>query len=505
MSAPLPPKPEQPKPVPPPARPEPSSMKSAIKFLLPFALLLGIVFAVTVFSFYKPVDVVEKDEKGKTALPSTRAIEYFSTTRKWEPPTGTLQPDSTVSLQDVAFTGYYEPGEVTHGTQFWFQTRHPGKVTLKLKGVNCGSCSGARVAAIPPDGAEALLRMTGFSALPFGPVAACPSGMAGAGAFLTSRLEWETHSFQDGSVSYTIPPPPPAGPWSVPWGILELNFKVRPNPRIPLVAKFDTLDEAGQPLQAEDTFTLYYALAQAADVDKSAIDAGELADNTQGRTHVVTVFSTTRAPGDLPGLTARVVNPSGAPPGPFVTVGAPEPVPQTEIPALAADYTARVKHAVKVRSAYRIPVTVVGRVGDARPDIGRLDREVWVDTGVPGTEPQKIAVKALVTGPVTLAGGASELNLGSFKQQAGAAETVVLTTEPAGVPLEVVAGDTRPDFLDVTLKKLPDAGGRGQWQLTVRVQPGRLQGELTDGLVVLELKGPSPQRIRIPVRGRGVL
>jgi len=81
----------------------------------------------------------------------------------------------------------------------------------------------------------------------------------------------------------------------------------------------------------------------------------------------------------------------------------------------------------------------------------------------------------------------------------------VLTTDRPDLALEVVPGASRPEFLDVSLKKLPDAGTRGQWQLTVRVPPNRVQGELTDGLVVLELKGPNPQRIRIPVRGRGVL
>ncbi|QDU20016.1 hypothetical protein [Urbifossiella limnaea] len=478
-------------------------MKSALKYLLPIALLMGIVFAVTVFSWHKPPE--EPDKKDEQLVPTTRALEYFTTTRKWELGDGTLLPDNTTSLQDVAFTGYYEAGEVTNATQFWFRNRHPGPVTLKLAGVNCGSCSGARVAVIPPSAAEVLYRMAGFSVLPFGPVAACPTGMAGAGTVFSNELKWEAHTFLEGNVSYTIPPPATGSPWAMPLGILELNFKVKPNPRVPLSARFATFDEAGQPLQPDDLFSIFYAQSQPAEVDKSAIDAGELADNTQGRTHVVTVYSSTRGPGELPGLTARVINPGGAPPGPFVTTGPPEPVPHAELAALAADYTARAKQPVRVRSAYRIPVTVVGRVGDARPDIGRLEREVWIDTGVPGADPRKISVKAAVTGPVTIAGGATELNLGSFKHQGGAAETVLLSTDQPDAPLVVVPGTTQPDFLDVSLKKLPEGGGRGQWQLTVRVPANRVQGELTDGLVVLELKGPNPQRIRIPVRGRGVL
>lgn len=491
MSAP-PPQPEQPT-----VRPGPSSMKSALKVLLPLGLLLGVVFAVTVFSWHTPPDDPGGDKKSKVAA-TGQGLEFFTASRKYDP-----SPEAT--LQDVVFPGFFEPGETTHATQFWFRSRNPGKLTLKLTAVSCAACSGGRVAPIPADAARALLQMSAVSVLPVGPVAACPTGMAGAGAFLTQSLQWQAHTFLDRSgVVYEIPPAPTDDKWNPGWGILELNFKARANRRDPLQARFMTFDEQDTPL-GQDTFAIDFVSAPAADVDKSAIDVGQLADNSTGQAHAVTVFSSTRAPGELPGLTARVINPTGGEVGPFVTAGAPQPVPAAELPALAADYTAKAKQPVRVLSAYRIPVTIAGKVGDARPDIGRLDRELWVDLGVPGTEPKKVTIRAEVTGSITLAGGATELNLGSFKHQTGAAESVVLTTDRPDAPLEVVAGAARPEFLDVSLKKLPDAGSRGQWQLTVRVPPNRVQGELTDGLVVLELKGPTPQRIRIPVRGRGVL
>jgi hypothetical protein len=69
--------------------------------------------------------------------------------------------------------------------------------------------------------------------------------------------------------------------------------------------------------------------------------------------------------------------------------------------------------------------------------------------------------------------------------------------------LAVVADQCRPDFLDVSLKKLPDDPDRGYYQLTVKVPPKRQYGTIVNGLVVLELKGPKPQRIRIPVTGQG--
>jgi len=490
----------------PPDRREPSSMKSALKVLLPLGLLLGVVFAVTVFSRHVPPEE-DKNTKKSDATTSGQGLEFFNATRKYDGATfpELFAPESRVSLQDVAFTGFFEPSETVHATQFWFRSRNPGKVTLRLTWTSCSACSGGRVAPIPADAARALLQMSAVSMLPLGPVAGCPTGMAGAGAFLTQSLPWQAHTFQEkAGVVYEIPPAPAADPWNPGWGILELNFKARANRRDPLGAKFVTLDEQETPV-GKDSFTIDFVSAHAADLDKSAIEVGELADNSTAQAHVVTVWSSTRAPGDLQRLTARVMNPGGGEVGPFVTAGAPQPVPAAELPALAADFTAMAKQPIRVRSAYRIPVTVVGKVGDLRPDIGRLDRELWVDLGVPGTDPMKVSIRAAVTGPVTLAGGATELNVGSFKHQTGASESVVLTTDRADAVLEVVAGAARPEFLDVSLKKLPDAGSRGQWQLTVRVPPNRVQGELTDGLVVLELKGPTPQRIRIPVRGRGVL
>lgn len=498
------PAPPSPKPARDPDRKEPPAMKSALKIILPLGLLLAVVFAVTYLARYTPPDDEVTTKQDPNAIVTGKGLEFFTTTRRWDPATFSqiFAPESSVSLQDVAFPGFFEPGEVPQATHFWFRNRNPGKVRLRLLGVSCSSCSGGRVAPIPPEAARALLQMAAVSALPLGPVGACPPGMAGTGAFLTNNLKWEAHAFKDGPVEFHVPPPADADGWSPGWGILELNFKVKASP-MTLKAGFATLDEANTPVD-QAGFTIEYAPAVGVEVDKSAIDAGELADNTPAQTHWVTAYSPTRTRADLPDLSVRVVNPGGGDAGPFVTVGRAEPVPDDELTRLAAQLASASGKAARVRSAFRIPVTVAAKVGDARPEIGRLDRELWITANVPGLEPKKVAVKASVTGAIGIAGGATDVNLGSFKQQVGASETVVVTTDPAGAALEVVPGSARPAYVEAGLKKLPDAGSRGQWQLTVRVPPGRHAGEITDGVVVLELKGPSPQRIRIPVRGRGV-
>jgi hypothetical protein len=478
-------------------------MKSFLRILLPLGLLLVVVFAITYFSVMTPGgDPTEKETGlgggGGADTAAGRPLVFFTATRRWDP--------NSSSLADQAFTGFYEPGENPQVTQFWFENRNPFPVSLQLLGVSCSSCSGGRVAPLPPDAARALLQMAAVSALPFGPVAGCPTGMAGTGAFLTSRLEWQAKSFRDGpgAVKYAVPGADDKDGWTPSWGILELNFKVRQGGSNPLKAAFATLAESGAGL-GRDEFSIYYEPAAAFDVDKSAIEAGEMTDNTPAQTHVVTVYSSARGPDELPDLTARVIGPGGGDGGPFVTVGKPEPVPAAELERLAADLTRKTSRAVRVRAAYRLTVTVTPKSGEQRADIGRLEREVFLTANVPGLEPRRVTVRGVVTGPVIGPGGVPEVNLGSFRSQSGASETVVLTTEQPGAVLEVVAGSARPDFLEASVRKVGEVNGRGQWQLSVRVPPGRVQGEVQDGLVVLELKGPTPQRVRVPVRGRGVL
>jgi hypothetical protein len=320
-------------------------MKSALKVLLPLGLLLAVVFAVTFFSRVTPTDV--GGGKKQVVAAADTGLEFFTATRKWDP-----SPDAP--LQDQAFPGYYEPGETVHATQFWFRSRNQGKLTLRVLRVSCSACSGARVAPIPPDAVRGLLQMAAVSALPVGPVAGCPAGMAGAEAVLTSKLEWQGHAFADGvsAAKYDIPPPDRSDPWNAPWGILEVNFKVKPNPSVPLQAMFGVFDE-GEQVVGTNTVSIDFAAVQAIEVDKSAIDAGELADNTPGQAHVVTVYSSTRTAAELPGLSARVVNPAGGEAGPLVTAGRPEPVPPADLTRLAAELTAKAGRPVRVRSAFR--------------------------------------------------------------------------------------------------------------------------------------------------------
>jgi hypothetical protein len=57
-----------------------------------------------------------------------------------------------------------------------------------------------------------------------------------------------------------------------------------------------------------------------------------------------------------------------------------------------------------------------------------------------------------------------------------------------------------PKDFDFVLEKRPDSGGQGHYRLNIVIAPGKVFGQF-DGVVVLEVKGPNPQRIRIPFKG----
>jgi hypothetical protein len=65
-----------------------------------------------------------------------------------------------------------------------------------------------------------------------------------------------------------------------------------------------------------------------------------------------------------------------------------------------------------------------------------------------------------------------------------------------------VPDPTTPDFLEISIEKLTDVTDRGYFRLKVTVPPGKKSGSWS-GFIVLEMKGPKPQRIRIPIRGIG--
>jgi len=471
-------------------------MNSTLKILVPLALLIGGVFALTFFSIYTPRDEEEKIDP--TVAASKKPLQFFASRRQWLPVGG--------SLQDREFPGYFEPGENEYNATFWFANRSTAPVRIQLASVSCDKCSGGQVAAIPTDVTRQILQMTAVSALPQGLVSGFPLGMAGPAAHLDPRrdsLKWQLHMYSKPKeeVVYDVPGATPGDPWTEQWAILDLHFKVKAGSKGALTAVFMT-ESQGSKEQYPEQFEIVYAAAPPFEFDRIAIDVGELTDSSSSQTHEVLIFSSTRKPEELQKqLSFAVTMPPGmsGEPGPFVSFGALIPVPEDKLEELMVRLSQGQKMPVRVQSAFRLPVTISPKVGEAKLDIGRLERVI---AATQGSDTKQIRVSGSMRGPIYLV-GAKEIGFGYFSYADAQIATVNIESERSGLDLAIVKDLTQPKFLKVDLQKQPDEGGRGAFKLKVTIPAKEQLGEIQDGVVVLEAKGPNPQRLRIPITGRG--
>lgn len=478
-------------------------MNSTLKILVPLGLLIAVIFAVTFFSLNVPE---EPDKKAKAASTGEPPLRFFTATRKWDPwdpfAQDAFDPERPrPDIQNRIFPGYFEKSDQLHPAAFWFENANDRPVKMRLAATDCTTCTEARLAAIPPDATRALLQMTAVSLLPQGPVTALPLGMAGPAAGLFPALQWTGHSFQTPErVGFDVPAAANADGWSPQWGILELQFKATGSNevRAAFISQVEGTDQAG-----ENRFLVNYATSNPFEVSTPTIDLGELTDLSPIQERAFIIGSTTRTPDQLADLSIRVDTPGGFhDTSGFVTVGKPRPLQGEELKQTVERLQQSAGHPLRLLSVFRVDVTVRTRVGDARLDIGKLEREIWV--AVKGAESKRVFVKGVVRGPVYLTDG-REIDLREFEHRKGVSVKRELTTERAGTELAVVPDECVPKSLKVSLEKQPDRNGRGYYQITVTVPPNDQYGEISGGVVTLEVKGPNPQKIRIPVRGRGVV
>lgn len=474
-------------------------MNSTLKVLVPLALMIAVVFAVTYFAQYTPTEREDTDNKASNGVGGDRPLRFFTTSRQWNP-----SPEA--SLQDQSFPGFFEASNEEQRTTFWFENRNPASVSLQLLKVSCSACSGGEVAPIPSEATKLLLQMSAVSALPQGLISPLPLGMAAPAANILDKgrptLKWQSHRFNEdpAQVVYNVPAAADTDGWSPQWGILELNFKVREGQQRSLQAWFKS-QVHNSTTMGMDEFTISFAQVPPFELTKQAIDVGEL--NDASRTAVedsFVIYSLTRGPEDLSSLNVRVTMPQGesGDPGAFVTAGPMVPLKPQELDQLKISDKAFSK---RVRTAYRVPVTVRTRENEARLPIGKLQREIWVS--IPGNEPSKrVVLNGMVRGPVYLSDG-KLIDLGSFRSSEGVSSHYGITTERTGIELAVVADQCRPKSMKVTLVKQPDRDDRGYYEVKVAIPKDEQQGEIVDGVVVLEVKG-TRQQFRISVKGRGI-
>ncbi|MBY0513985.1 MAG: hypothetical protein K2P78_08760 [Gemmataceae bacterium] len=475
-------------PNPPPAPPAESrggTWKSTIKVVLPLVALVGVVFGVTYLSTYVPKSTDSADPNAKVGDGKEPALSFYSSTRSWNP--------ESADPQDHSFPGFYERG-AEGKAQFWFENRNPAPVTLKLVGVSCAACSKGTLYVVPPATTRQALHLT--AGLAGGPVLA-----AGPVAVLDVNRLTPAAAFQfedPTKVEFTVPAAVenPDG-WSPTWGVLELGFTARESKT--LYAKFRAEVAGGR--SDELQFAIAFEVAEPVRVFPDLVDLGQFPESAPPPPRDFIVYSSTRSQAEFPAPTI-VVFPGSGGNAKFVTTGAPVPLTPDQQAFLFAALSERAKKPVRVTAAYRVPVEVTNTAGDARLDIGLLERQIQV-TGL-GIDPKTITVRGNVRGGVWLANG-NAIDLGGFRSSNGGTFTDEVVTDDPKAELVVVEGQQRPEFVKVTLDRQEPFGGKGLFKVRIQVPPGKQVGQITDGVIVLEKKGPTPQRIRIPLKGRGEL
>lgn len=536
-----------------PAPPAQSGVPALLKLAVPLLALFGVVFGVVFLSQTAPKGT-DEDTKGneKGGGPGGGAeppLRFFTSARMWDLPdmTGSNRdfpllapsaitppdpPDApgrrtwTWSLQDRIAQGVYEPSGDLRRAPFWFENRNKESVTLELKGVSCSSCSGGRVAAIPPEAAKHLLQHTAIAALPTGAFSGFSLGMIEPAASIFGdpaalraagrpALTWTESKFDvSPKPKYSVPGASNADGWSPQWGILELTFVVggkatdlAANPSAqakPLRAAFATQVD-GTTRSGGNEFMIAYEIAPGCELSRSSIDVGSLDRLSGDQTHQFLAFSSTRGPGseftDLNKPACAVLTPTGTvDTGGFFEVTKIERVPETELVTASARLAEERKRPAKVRAAYWITVVVRPKVGDKRLEIGAIDRTISVSAG--GVV-QQLKITGQVKGEVRLDDDRTDIALGSFKGRDGTTHKVTLITEKPGIELAVVREESSPNYYVYELVKLPDRGGQGYYELTITVPKGKQFGN-AKGDIVLEVKGGTGQRVRIPVRGSAI-
>jgi hypothetical protein len=483
-----------------PSSPAPAAggMKSTLKIVIPLAVLVAVVFGITYFAQYTP----KADDKTKG---STKAAElplrFYSSSRAWNP-----TPEA--GFQDQIFPGFYEL-KSNGSASFMFENRNRSAVAMTLQGAACNLCGTsapiARLAIIPPEVIQQLPQLFGKAALPLSWFSELPLGFAKVARSISpEHLNWQQYSFQNvANATFAIPA---ANESKTPLlGILELQFAVNTLGPGGLKSEF-TVTVNDTKVSQPASFQIAFEGVDPFEVADVLFDAGEFTDDSAPRQFTALLYSSTRGPNsplhDLPTPTTRVdvLPDTGGEPGPFVSVGEITRVPENEIEPIEVAMTFKTKKPTKVLAAYRVPITVAPRVGDKRIDIGPFEREVLLK--IPGVDREKgVRVKGLVRGPVWLDNNRKVISLAD-RYSSETVEKHTIITQQRDAELSVVASQCEPKWLGVSLEKLPPSSDRGYYAITLTVPPGK-EVRQWNGLVVLELKGPQPRRIRIPVRGKG--
>ena len=459
---------------------------------LAVALLVAVVFGVTVMSQYAP----PRQEVVRTSGPAEEVVTG--------PPLGFASQKAVYdpSSEDISQKYFRAHHEITNDlvpAPFWFKNRTTKPVGLRMRGTSCGACTTARAAVLAPAEVERFVQTAVLSGLGRG-ASGAPDLLGALGAAqMIQSLQWKQLSLTEHN-EMAVPASESAARPTL--GVVQPEVKLSVmGPKNVQVAV--GMKAEGAPAPVDLTFDINLVAVPAFEVDIPRLDFSDLGEQDQFRTRELTVWSATRTARELPPVKVGL-NPDDG----FVVAGAPEPLSPEECDKLRMLLSK--KQPVRVASGYRIPVTVyrhrpVGSAikGPPEPDLGPFERSLGV--AGPGDSVANVAISARINGVVELVDGGA-IDLKDFDGRFGTTrDNFALASDRPDLKLAVEPGGVTPNYLQVSLGEPRTDGGRTVWKLTVKVPPGSCTGDLPRNSVVrlVATGGAQTYRLQLPVKGKG--
>ncbi|MCZ2342371.1 MAG: hypothetical protein LC104_11330 [Bacteroidales bacterium] len=469
-------------------------MNSTLKMVVPIVLVCGGVFALTVIKKLDntpPAETTNSDA-ASPAIP----LQFTYLEMKYDP--------TSDEPRLKHFAGFHEVSDAEHPASFWFQQVATQPTHVQVLGRSCTSCTAARVGVLPPDAMNQFIMQSRLGAFPLSPFPLPDLLTAATFARLNQSIQWTEFDFDHPDSRATVPAATEGKPG---WGLFQMGIKVTAQGPKTLSAGVGMKTEA-MPVAAQITLSVSMVGVNAFQVVPETVNLGSLPEGAADRRVEVHYWSATRSPNANPTQADYLPPPTMnvADDDPFVTLGKPRILNEEEVAVLARTLSAEAGQPIQIRGAYRVMATVHRKLPDGRePDIGPFEKYIGISG--PGTNnSRRVTIKGVTTGLVSLASG-DVLKLGKngeWNVRYGDKTETQLVSDRPGLEIELVPEETIPAFLQVTLGPPEDRSGRRYWTLKVAVPPNTGFGNLPrDASIVLRSKGPTPQKVRIPVQGIG--
>lgn len=450
---------------------------------LAFALIIAIVFAMTVISEMtgggdapKPNGTGEKKAIGSV-------FDFRSTACNYDP-----SPEAP--LQNRYFRGFFEEGD--EGTvSFWFVNRSPEPITVSAE-ASCVSCSGARIANVSDKQLDDYAKTVAVGGFVPG-VGFDPFALAAA-LTLDRTTAWQTFDIKGVNAPLTLPGTKTAAGNGQ--GLVQVRLKASrgssPTPMLTLHA-----NTANEPKQKYELKTQYTFVPGAFAIRPTKFDFGELSDANPKKTVELIVWSPIRPFGERFPPQALKVSEEGTP----LEIGAAERLTRTEMEGLAEKLSVEMKGAARVAAAYRFKLTYHRERNGTLTEIGPFEKLLEVA----GTDNARTSVPLTGSnvGFLRLRDEA-KFDFGTFDASFEKVVHGFVVSDRTDHGLEAMPGETKPRFLKVQIGEPTTEDGRRTWKLTIRIEPRAGFGTFpANAVVTLRTTGANPVVLRIPVAGNG--